>query len=88
MDDDLYVRVVSAYVEKLRRGVAWRGITELEPDTAVVRRMSWFCHSSQFLGVNYGRSGVAELREFQLVMTRVSAPNEESNEESHRSFNS
>ena len=88
MDDDLYVRVVSAYVEKLRRGVAWRGITELKPDTAVVRCMSWFCHSSQFLGANYGRPGVSELREFQLVMTRVSAPNEESNEESHRSFNS
>jgi len=82
------VRVVSAYVEKLRRGVAWRGITELELDTAVVRRMSWFCHSSQFLGVNYGRSGVAELRELQLVMTRVCAPNEESNEKSHRRFNS
>ena len=81
------MRVVSAYVEKLRRGVAWRGITELEPDTAVVRRMSWFCHSSQFLGVNNGRPGVAELREVQLMMTRVSAPNEESNEESHRSFN-
>ena len=82
------MQVVSAYVEKLRRCVAWRGITELEPDTAVVRRMSWFCHSNQFLGANFGRPGVSKLREFQLVMTRVSATNEESNEETHKSFNS
>lgn len=76
-----------ATLRKLRKGIAWRVMTEPEPDADVVHCMNWFfCHLNQlwtgvtgeFLKPIMGRSygGVSWLQEL-LILMGVSAPNDE-----------